>query len=438
MSRLATLACLLAALFVSVPAVASDRLALVIGNGAYRNISALPNPINDARLMSRTLEDAGFRVTMITDADRATMERAVERFGEDLRAARPGTVALFHFAGHGLRSDGFNYLVPVNVNLRTEADIARETIAAEWIIERMKAPGVTSVMVLDACRNNPFDNRGPEFGDGLARMQAKDGNLIAYATGPGDIALDGTGSNSPYTAALARAIRNPDLDLQGVFERVRDEVVAATAGEQTPWETSDLDRAVFIQPGFPQAPAEISTGAPPTKPAVPQRKSPAEPAVGTLAAASTESPPKKPAVTEAPQQEVTVAVQPEKTPAPQPEDTSGGARTLRLEVTFNAGPLGRERPECNGIYRYDPFLAPAASARRISSDKGVVDAMLEVSAINGDEIGIAPVSGNKPGRVVTFRLSDLAPGKTHTIYGQVRHPELFACGPMTFYVREMR
>ena len=112
--------------------------------------------------------------------------------------------------------------------------------------------------------------------------------------------------------------------------------------------------------------------------------------------------------------------------------------TLRLELTFNPGPLGRERPDCNGIYRYAPFPAPSSSARRIASANGIVDAVLEVSAINGDEIGIAPVSENKPGRVVTFRLSDLSQGKTHTIYAQVRHPELFSCGQMTFYVREVR
>ena len=374
MKLLTTLVSFFIALLATVPAFGEDRLALVIGNGAYRNVAALDNPVNDARLMARTLEDVGFRVTMITEADRATMERAVERFEQDLRAARPGSIALFHFAGHGVRSDGFNFLVPINVNLRREGDIKQETVAAEWIIERMKVPGVTSIMVLDACRNNPFDDRGPEFGDGLARMQAKDGNLIAYATGPGDIALDGVGNNSPYTAALARAIRQPDLDMEGIFEQVRDDVVSTTGGEQVPWETSALDRAVFIRPG----------------------------------------------------QSITA-------PVARQEDAVG-TPLLRVELAFNSGPLGRERPDCNGIYRYDPIPVPASNSQRIASANGIVDVMLEISAVGDGELGIAPVAGDKPGRMVTFRLSDVAPGKTHTVFSQIRHPELPECGQMNFYL----
>lgn len=374
MRHLTPLVAFFMALIATAPAFGEDRLALVIGNGAYRNVPALDNPVNDARLMARTLEDVGFRVTMITEADRATMERAVERFGEEVRAARPGSVALFHFAGHGVRSDGFNFLVPVNVSLRSEGDMARETVAAEWIIERMKAPGVTSVMVLDACRNNPFDDRGPEFGDGLARMQAKDGNLIAYATGPGDIALDGVGNNSPYTAALARAIRQPGLDLDGIFEQVRDDVVSATGGEQVPWETSALDRAVFIRSG-----------------------------------------------------------QSDNAPVARQEDAVD-TPLLRLELTFNSGPMGRENPDCNGIYRYDPIPVQASDSQRIASANGIVDVMLEISTVGDGELGIAPVAGDKPGRMVTFRLSDVVPEKTHTVFSQIRHPELPECGQMNFYV----
>ncbi|MEO0760490.1 MAG: caspase family protein, partial [Pseudomonadota bacterium] len=188
---------------------AGPRLALVIGNASYRNVTPLANPVNDARLMSRRLDEAGFAVTTVTEADRRAMVEAVERFGRAVRAAGPDTLALFYFAGHGVRSDGFNFLVPLGVDIRAEADIARETVAAEWVLERLQAPGATSVMVLDACRDNPFD-RGqraiPDIGDGLARMTARRGDIIAYATGPGDVALDGAGANSPYTTALARLI----------------------------------------------------------------------------------------------------------------------------------------------------------------------------------------------------------------------------------------
>lgn len=160
MSRLVALVCLMLALAGASPAAAEDRLALVIGNAGYRNIPALANPANDALLMARTLRAKGFRVTVVVDADRPAMRRAVERFGEDLRAAAKGTLALFFFAGHGVRSDGFNHLLPLGVDIRAEADIAREGVAAEWVFERMDAPGVTPLMVLDACRNNPFDERG--------------------------------------------------------------------------------------------------------------------------------------------------------------------------------------------------------------------------------------------------------------------------------------
>lgn len=365
---------LFTAMFDATPAFAKERLALIIGNGAYRNIPELPNPVNDAELMTRTLLDAGFRVTRVINADIATMERAVERFGRELRSAGPDALAIFYFAGHGVRSDGFNYLVPVGVNLRSEADIARQTVAAEWILERIEAPGVTSIMVLDACRNNPFDDRGPEFGDGLAKMNAQNSNLIAYATGPGNIALDGVGNNSPYTAALARAIRNPDLDIEAIFEQVRNDVVAATAGEQVPWESSDLERAIYIQPT------------------------------------------------------VTAPVQVE------PQVEASNAPKLRIELTFNAGPLGRERPDCNGIYRFDPVTISRAGPQRIAAANGIVEIALELTAGAGDEISIAPVSSDVSGREVTFRLSEIAPGKETAIHSHSKHPDLFECGSMAFFV----
>ncbi|MEM7059669.1 MAG: caspase family protein [Pseudomonadota bacterium] len=252
MTRLLVLLFLIVAVLTSTKSIAEDRLALVIGNADYRNVSALANPVNDAQLMERTLRQAGFRVTMVTEADREGMTRAIERFGRQVRKAKPGALAFFYFAGHGVRSDGFNYLVPINVDIRSEADFARETLAAEWVLEQIQVPGVTSVMVLDACRNNPFEDgagRLPELGDGLARMTASGGNFVAYATGPGDVALDGEGRNSPYTAALARAIQTPDLDVHEIFTQVREQVVAATDGLQVPWETSSLHTAVYIQPG---------------------------------------------------------------------------------------------------------------------------------------------------------------------------------------------
>ncbi|MEM9782465.1 MAG: caspase family protein [Pseudomonadota bacterium] len=385
MSRFVLAACLIVALFAvarAAPAIAEDRLALVIGNAGYRNVPALDNPVNDAALMARTLRAKGFQVTMVVEADRAAMRRAVERFGRDLRAAEPGALAMFYFAGHGVRSDGFNYLVPLNVDIRAEADIAREAVSAEWVLDRIEAPGVTSVMVLDACRNNPFDGRGPgtipELGDGLARMTAEGGNLIAYATGPGDVVLDGTGDNSPYTAALARAIRTPGLNVEEIFVKVREEVETATGGLQVPWESSSLPGAVYIQPDPASA---LPTGA----------------------------------------------------PDGDPEE----ALRLILSVSFRTN---REALGCGTLYRYDPVSLPmgAGGTRRVASTNGDRRVALELTTeqrAEGIALRILPVATGAAGRPITALLAEITPGREHAIFSRSRHPDRFGCGSMIVSVR---
>lgn len=233
------------------PSLAHKRLALVIGNAGYTNVPALDNPINDAHLMRDTLKDAGFEVTMITDADRAEIMQAVESFGKEVRAAKSETFVFFFYAGHGVRSNDFNYLIPVGVNIQAEEDIAREAVSAEWVLDRIHAPRSTSVMILDACRDNPFQTDQPgviaDLGDGLARMTARRNNLIAYATGPGDVALDGSSNNSPYTEALVRAMQTPRLPVEDIFERARLDVVEKTQGLQVPWATSSVDITIGIK-----------------------------------------------------------------------------------------------------------------------------------------------------------------------------------------------
>ncbi len=384
MSPLVTLVCLLATLVASLPAAAGERLALVIGNAAYRNVPALANPANDARLMARTLRAAGFRVSVVLDADRPALRGAVERFGRDLAATRPGALALVYFAGHGVRSDGFNYLLPVDVDIRSEADIAREAVAAEWVLQRIEAPGVTHLLVLDACRNNPFDGRGsgsiPELGDGLARMTPRRGSLIAYATGPGEVALDGAGDHSPYAAALARAIGTPGLTVEEIFAQVRRRVETATGGGQVPWERSSLDAAVSLRPGASAA-----------------------------------------------------AI------APSEDDRSEGWR-LGLSVTFRPGRWGGgARGGCGTVYRYDPVRVPPAGGptRHVRSVSGGAPVGLALSARlveRGTELSIVPVSAASSGREVTVRLADLAPGRDHAVHTDARHPDLFGCGAMTIYL----
>ncbi len=232
------------------PSAAHERFALVIGNAGYTNVPALDNPVNDAQLMSDELRNAGFSVTTLTDANRAEMMREVETFASKVRAAGSEALAVFYFAGHGVRSDGFNYLLPLGVNIQSEADIAGEAVPAEWVLDRFHSPQAVSVMILDACRNNPFSSQSDvvlDVGDGLARMTARTNNLIAYATGPGDVALDGTGTNSPYTAAIARGIRTSGLSLDQMFDQVRSDVISETDGVQSPWARSSLNLRIGMR-----------------------------------------------------------------------------------------------------------------------------------------------------------------------------------------------
>lgn len=374
MPRFLRAICFAITVLVGFSAAAEDRLALVIGNAGYQNVPSLANPVNDAQLMERTLREAGFRVTTVVEADREQMTRAIERFGQEVRAAEPGALALFYFAGHGVRSDGFNYLVPLNVNIRAESDFSRETLAAEWVLDQIQAPGVTSVMVLDACRNNPFDGSGtlPELGDGLARMTATDGNFIAYATGPGDIALDGVGDNSPYTAALARAIQAPDLDVHAIFTQVREDVVAATDGAQIPWETSSLNAAVYIQPGLSGS-----------------------------------------AVTDTPVIRLSVAFN--------TEGWNVGFKCRKV-YTYEPVSLAAARGRTHRI-------------RPTNADQGIALDLDASGGAAGEELRIAPAPDSDSGRPVVVKLNKLAAGSRRAFYTNLEHPDMADCGTMTVNVR---
>ena len=242
LTRILATLCFLTALLTG-PATAHERFALVIGNAAYTDVPALDNPVNDARLISDELRAAGFAVTTLTDVTRAEMMQEVETFASTVRAAGSEALAVFYFAGHGVRSKEFNYLLPLNATITSEADIPDAAVPAEWVLDRIHTPQAVTVMILDACRNNPFGGQADvvaDTGDGLARMTPRENNLIAYATGPGDVALDGTGSNSPYSAAIARAIGTSGLTLDKLFDRVREDVITETNGTQSPWARSSL------------------------------------------------------------------------------------------------------------------------------------------------------------------------------------------------------
>jgi uncharacterized caspase-like protein len=240
---------------------AEKRVALVIGNGAYADFDALPNPPNDARGVAKALESAGFSVTLRIDANRADMLAAVDAFGRDLATSNVG---LFYFAGHAAQVDWRNFIVPVAATLSVNAraadrlanQVAEQAIELGTVLALMaKANNRLNIVIIDACRNNPFTAQAIEVGRslsrssdkvpfrvgaGLAQTFAPPRTFLAYATAPGEVASDGAGRNSPYSGALIEALGVPDLKLEDVFKRVRSSVATATANSQIPWDNSSV------------------------------------------------------------------------------------------------------------------------------------------------------------------------------------------------------
>lgn len=226
------------------------RVALVIGNGAYQHLPRLANPVNDTELMATTLKSVGFQLVggkAQTDLDRPGLERAIRQFGAELKE---GAVGLFYYAGHGLQVQGANYLVPVAADPTTAADVDFELIDANLVLKQMESAGSKlNILILDACRNNPFGGRGlRDAGAGLAPMRTPRGTLISYATQPGNTAMDGTAGHSPYTAALAESIKRPGLQVFEVFEvfnEVALSVDKTSGGRQQPWVSISPLEGVF-------------------------------------------------------------------------------------------------------------------------------------------------------------------------------------------------
>jgi hypothetical protein len=241
--------CLLAATAVS--AQAEPRLALVMGNSNYgKEIGKLPNPANDATAMAAALQQTGFQVTKIVDADWKQMKRAIVDFGEKLTAAGPEATGLFFYAGHGVQVQGVNYLVPIGADISKEADVKIETVAADAVLEQMEFAGSrVNIIILDACRNNPMARGFRSVSRGLAPMDSVRGTFIAYSTSPGDVAADGEGANSPYTEALAKTLVQPGMGIEEAFREVRAKVMAATEEKQVPWDSSSLTAPFFFKSG---------------------------------------------------------------------------------------------------------------------------------------------------------------------------------------------
>jgi hypothetical protein len=217
--------------------VEEPRIALLIGNSTYRE-APLRNPVNDVRAMAKTLRELGFTVLAHENANKSTMERAILDFGRRLTA---GGVGFFYYAGHGLQVRGRNFLIPVDAEIDSEATTRIAGVDVDLLLEQTaEARNRVNVVILDACRNNPFERRLRGASRGLSAVDAARGTLIAYATAPGSVAADGSGSNGLYTEELLKALRVPGLKVEEVFKRVRAGVTDRSNGAQTPWESSSL------------------------------------------------------------------------------------------------------------------------------------------------------------------------------------------------------
>jgi hypothetical protein len=248
---LRTIVILFLALLFPAHAQAEKRVALVIGNSAYRHAPPLDNPRNDAVDIAAALSKLGLQVIEGVDLDRAGLERKVRDFAKALAGADLG---VFFYAGPGLQVSGQNYLVPVDAELKTGSALAFETVRLEDVHSTMEREARTNVLFIDACRNNPLapnlarsmGTRSTEVGTGLAPVRAGSGTLISFSTQPGNVALDGTGRNSPFAAALVKHVSASSDDLSAILIAVRNDVMKATGNKQVPWDHSALTARVYF------------------------------------------------------------------------------------------------------------------------------------------------------------------------------------------------
>jgi uncharacterized caspase-like protein len=248
------LAILLMPVILSLPAAAEKRVALIIGNSNYAQVPALPNPVNDANDIASALKRAGFEVILGIDVDKREFDTKVRNFADLLENA---DAAIFFYAGHGLQVSGRNHLLPVDARVQSERDLDFDAVNLDFVLKQMELGRAdkTNIVFLDACRDNPFagnlarsmGTRSTSIGKGLAQVDTGVGTFIAYSTQPGNVALDGTGRNSPFTAALAKHVVEPDRNLTSVMIEVRKDVLAATGGKQVPWDHSALTGEFYFQ-----------------------------------------------------------------------------------------------------------------------------------------------------------------------------------------------
>ena len=323
----------LGACFIGAPALAETRLALVIGNSNYKSVTPLPNPVNDANAIAADLKAAAFDVTLADDLGQSDLRRAIRDFASKIAAKGPDSVALVYYAGHGVQVDGENFLVPVDARIAREADIPIEAVRLADIMSSLAAvPSKMRIVILDACRNNPFATE--KSARGLAIVDAPTGSIVAYSTAPGTAATDGAGANSPYTAAFLEVSKEPHLQIEQLFKQVRLKVHEATKGQQTPWESSSLTSNFWFVPSDEVAPSPSAVAtAGPAGPATsrestqqPSTTPPAPPVVANAPAMPATAPP---TVNQPPMQTATrprPATSPSGPPASPPDPNTFDAR----------------------------------------------------------------------------------------------------------------
>jgi len=238
------------------PAGQEARVALVIGNGSYKD-APLKNPPSDARAMAQALAACGFKVNLVVDANRAEMFRAVREFGERIRG---GGVGLFYYAGHGMQVRGANYLIPVGVDINSEEEVPVQALDVNAVLGKMDvARNRVNLLILDACRNNPFARSFRSASRGLTQMDAPSGSFVAFATAPGSTASDGIGQNGLYTQYLLKALQQPGLNVEQVFKQVRIGVKKASRDQQVPWDSSSLTGEFYFRTEGADAPPVPTT-----------------------------------------------------------------------------------------------------------------------------------------------------------------------------------
>lgn len=238
------------------------RVALVIGNSAYAGTAALANPANDAAAMSAALRKLGFQVTELRDGSRAQMADAVAAVRQQLQGKQG--VGMLYYAGHGLQIDWRNYMLPVDARPNSQADIVAQALDVDTVIDAFKRAGNRmNILVLDACRDNPFE--GTAAAKGLAQVDAPPGTFLAYATAPGNTADDGPQGNGLYTGFLLNELARPTARIEDVFKRVRLQVRQKSQGRQIPWESTSLEEDFVFNDGRP-------AGAPPAPAAPPSER----------------------------------------------------------------------------------------------------------------------------------------------------------------------